>query len=237
MSLLELRNVVKAYQALRPLRVRSLTVTAGDVISIGGVDQPAAEVLVHLVTGAMLPDEGDIELFGRNTRSVTDSDAWLRSLDGVGIVSGRAVLIEAFTLLQNIAMPFSLEVDPIGAAILPQAVAVAEEAGLDAAAWNRPVGASPADAHMRAHLARALALGPQLLIAEHPSASLPRETVSRFAADLGAIARRRQLALIVVTADDMFAEALGGQRLGLEPATGELKPVGRLQRLRSFLRS
>ena len=48
---------------------------------------------------------------------------------------------------------------------------------------------------MRVHLARALALGPKLLIAEHPSAPLPRDTVAAFGADLAKAAQSRGLAL------------------------------------------
>jgi lipoprotein-releasing system ATP-binding protein len=235
-SLLDLRAIVKDYQALRPLRIRELSVHAGEVISLGGLDSQAAEIFVHLVTGAMLPDEGEIALFGQNTRSITDGDAWLRSLDGVGIVSGRAVLIEAFTILQNVAMPFSLDVDPINPSVLPQAMAVAREAGLDAATWDRPVGGTSAEAQMRAHVARALAQNPQLLIAEHPSATLPRDAAGPFGADLGRIARARGVALIVVTADEAVASALGGTRLVLDGATGNWRSPGVMQRLSSVLR-
>ena len=235
-SLLELRAIVKGYQALRPLRIRELDVHAGEVVSLGGMDAQAAEVFVHLVTGAMLPDEGDITLFGQLTRSITDGDAWLQSLDGVGIVSGRAVLIEAFTILQNVAMPFSLDVDPINPAVLPKATAVAREAGLEPAIWERPVGASAAEAQMRAHLARALAQDPRLLIAEHPSATLPREAAGPFGADLGRIARARGVALIALTADEVFAKALGGRRLILDGASGQWKPQGMIERLTGVLR-
>ncbi|MGH9387325.1 MAG: hypothetical protein ACRD2N_23915 [Vicinamibacterales bacterium] len=221
--LLDLQGIVKGYQALRPLRIRALRVHAGDLISLGGLDAQAAEVFVHLMTGAMLPDEGEIALFGRNTRSITDGDAWLRSLDNVGIISGRSVLIGAFTILQNVAMPFSLEVDPIHPAVLPQATAVASEAGLDSATWDRPAGGASAEAQMRAHLARALALEPRLLIAEHPTATLPRDAAAPFGRDLGRIARARGIALVALTADDACAAALGGQRLMLNGATGELK--------------
>ena len=48
---------------------------------------------------------------------------------------------------------------------------------------------------MRVHLARALALGPKLLIAEHASAPLPRQTVAAFGADLARAAQSRGLAL------------------------------------------
>lgn len=229
--LVELRGLVKEYQALRPLRLQALTVEPGDVLALSGLDAPAAEVLVHLVTGAMVPDAGEVSLFGQNTRAIPDGDAWLRSLDRVGIVSGRAVLIEAFTILQNIAMPFTLAVDPIDPAVLPQASAVALEAGLTAGqAAMTAVAASP-DVQMRAHLARALALDPRLLIAEHPTAMLPREAVPAFAADLGRIARQRGLALVALTADDTFATALGGRRLRLDGATGQLKPTSLLARL------
>ena len=73
---------------------------------------------------------------------------------------------------------------------------------------------------MRVHLARALALGPKLLIAEHPSAALPRESVAAFGADLGNVARARGLGLIAITADDSLAKAVGGTRLELVAATG-----------------
>lgn len=235
-SLLELRATVKDYQALRPLRIRELNVRAGDIVSLGGLDAQAAEVFVHLVTGAMLPDQGDIELFGQLTRSITDGDAWLQSLDGVGIISGRSVLIEAFSVLQNIAMPFSLDVDPINPAILPQATAVAREAGLDPATWDRPVGAASAESQLRAHVARALALDPRLLIAEHPTATLPRSAAGPFGADLGRIARARGVALVALTADDVFASALGGRRLLLDAATGNWKPASVFERLTRVLR-
>jgi predicted ABC-type transport system involved in lysophospholipase L1 biosynthesis ATPase subunit len=235
-SLLDLRDIVKDYQALRPLRIRALSVRAGEVISLGGLDAQAAEIFVHLITGAMLPDEGEIALFGQNTRSIPDGDAWLRSLDNVGIVSGRSVLIEAFTVLQNVAMPFSLDVDPINPAVLPHATAVAREAGLDSAAWDRPVGGASAETQLRAHLARALALAPKLLIAEHPTATLPRDAVGAFGKDLGRIIRSRGIALVALTADDAFAEALGGQRLVLNGATGDWKTAGVLERFKKALR-
>jgi predicted ABC-type transport system involved in lysophospholipase L1 biosynthesis ATPase subunit len=235
-SLLQLDGIVKDYQGLRPLRIQSLRVASGEVVSLGGLDAHAGEVFVHLITGAMLPDEGDVQLFGQNTRSITDGDSWLRSLDRVGIVSGRAVLIEAFSLLQNIAMPFSLDVDPINPSVLPRAVAVAREAGLDAAVWERPVGAVSPDAQMRGHLARALALDPRLLVAEHPTATMTRQTVAGFGADLARIARDRGLALVVITADEEFASAVGGSRLMLHGATGKLQQGSTLGRLRDALR-
>ena len=91
----------------------------------------AAETFVHLVTGATLPDEGDVTMFGQNTRAITDGDAWLKSLDRVGMITARGILIEAFSLLQNIAMSFTLDVDPIDPRIVPQAGALARDVGIE----------------------------------------------------------------------------------------------------------
>lgn len=231
LPLLDVQGLVKDYQALRPLRIRSLTLAPGDVLAVKGLDAIAAETFVHLVTGAALPDRGEIALFGQNTRSIADGEAWLRSLDRVGMVTSRGILIEIFSVLQNIAMSFTLEVDPIDPDVLPQAMALATEVGLDAADFDVPAGRVRPDAHMRIHLARALALGPHFLIAEHPSANLPRETVNAFGADLARLARSRGLALLALTADDELAKAIGGQRLELVAATGELKPIGFLKKL------
>ena len=230
-ALLEISGLSKDYQTLRPLRITSLVIRRGDIIAISGIDVLGAETFVHLVTGATLPEQGEVSLFGRNTRAITDSDAWLKSLDGVGMISARGILVEMFSVLQNIALSLTLEVDPIAPEFLPQATALAKEVGIAAALFDVAAGKVPADVQMRVHLARALALGPQLLVAEHPSASLPRETVAAFGSDLGKVARARGIALVAITADDSIAKAIGGSRLELVPATGELRAMSRIRRL------
>src|SRR5215204_5788978 len=170
MSLLEINALTKEYQqALRPLRVAQLTVDAGDVIAISGIDAPGAETFVHLVTGATLPDEGHVILFGRNTRDITDSEAWLKSLDGIGMITVRGILIGMFSVLQNIALSLTLDVDPIDPRVVPQAGALARAVGIDETQFDLPAGQLPPDVQMRVHLARALALDPRMLIAEHAS--------------------------------------------------------------------
>ena len=229
--LIDVKGLVKDYQGLRPLRIRDLAIAAGDVVAIDGLDAIAAEVFVHLITGATLPDSGDVSLFGRNTRSITDGEAWLKSLDHIGMVTARGILIDAFTVLQNVAMSLTLDVDPIDPRFMTEAGALAREVGLDAGGFDLPTGRTTGDIKMRVHLARALALGPRVLIAEHPSATLPRDSVAGFAADLARVARSRGLGLLALTSDDAFARGLGGQRLVLNGGTGDLKPVGLLKKL------
>ena len=111
-AVLEFAGVSKNYGGLRPLRIAELRVPAGDRVAILGFDQPTAEVFVNLATGATLPEAGDVSIFGLPTRKIEDSADWLATVDRFGIVSERAVLLDALTVIQNLAMPFTLEIEP-----------------------------------------------------------------------------------------------------------------------------
>jgi putative ABC transport system ATP-binding protein len=220
---LHIVNVRKNYQALRPLRLRALTIAAGERVAVSGLDAGAAEVLVNLVTGASVPDEGEVEMLGRSTASIADGDEWLASLDRFGIVSPRAVLLDSATLLQNLAMPFTLDIDPVPAGVASRATALANEVGLAPDLLRQPIAQLTPEIRMRAHLMRAVALNPQLLILEHPTAALPPQDRRRFGTDVVRIAEARSLATLIISEDAEFSRAAAHRTLALNGATGELK--------------
>ena len=221
---LRLANVRKAYQGLRPLRVRDLTIDAGQRVAVSGLDAGAAEVLVNLVTGASLPDEGEVAVLGRTTAAIADGDDWLSSLDRFGIVSPRAVLLDGATLMQNLAMPFTLDIDPVPANVASRVASLAIEAGLSGAVLQQPMAQLTPEARIRAHLVRAVALDPQLLILEHPTASLPAADRRPFGEDVARVAEARSLATLIVSEDQEFSRAAAHRQLALHGATGELTP-------------
>ena len=229
--LVEFLGVVKDYQALRPLRLVELRVAAGAVVSIGGIDALGAEVLVNLMTAAMAPDTGTVRLFGTSTAAIGDYDSWLAMLDGLGLLTDRAVLLGQCTVAQNLALPLTLAIDPIPADVRPRVAALAAEVGIAAEQLDVPVNDAAPAVVQRVRLARALALDPRLLVAEHPSAPLPRDAVAGFARDLAAIAARRGLGVLAISADKDFVRALGGTALTLDAATGVLTKPGLLARL------
>jgi ABC-type transporter Mla maintaining outer membrane lipid asymmetry ATPase subunit MlaF len=224
--LVELRDVVKDYRGLRPLRVARLQLHQGQSIALVGFDKVAAEVLVNLVTGAMLPDRGEVIAFGQPTQAITDADAWVTTLDRFGLVSDRAVFLDQLNAEQNLAVPFSLELDDLPAEVRHRVKLLAEEVGLAAEELRSPMANLNPAARVRVRLGRALALQPRVLLAEHPNAMLERADTAPFAADLARIIGQRSLGALVVTADTTFAQAVGDEVLTVQPATGELKPSG-----------
>jgi ABC-type lipoprotein export system ATPase subunit len=215
--------VSKDYRGLRPLRVDHLEVLAGDRVALVGFDQVSAEVLVNLVTGTALPDAGHILVFGRSTADIADASEWLAVVDGFGIVSERAVLLEGLTALQNLAMPFTLDVEPLREETRRRAGLLAEQAGLAVPLWECAVNTLSAGDKMRVRLGRALALDPKILLLEHVSAGLEAREALALAESIRTAAGRRGIAILAASADERFGRALAARVLWWEPATGRLR--------------
>jgi len=224
---LQISKVRKQYHGLRPLRIAELSIAAGERVALSGLDAGAAEVLVNLVTGASLPDEGEVIVTGRSTASIADGEDWLASLDRFGIVSPRAVLLDAATLLQNLAMPLSLEIEPVPPGIAEQVNALAREAGIDPVQLEKPIAALDAVTRARAHLARAVALEPSLLILEHPTAGFVAGDGASFGQAVASVAGARSLATLMISEDAEFSAAAATRRLALHGASGDLRPPRR----------
>ncbi|HVL67302.1 MAG TPA: ATP-binding cassette domain-containing protein [Vicinamibacterales bacterium] len=219
-----LAGIQKNYGGLRPFRLRALEVAAGERVALSGLDAATAELFVNLVTGATLPDAGTVETFGRATSEISDGDAWLASLDRFGLVSPRAVLLEGSTVQQNLALPFSLDIDEPEPDVVERVSALARECGIQADDLARPAAELPAHVRVRVHLARALALGPELLLIEHPTAEVTEVERGPLARDMAAVIGGRRASAVIITLDAPFAEAVAHRSLELQPATGALVP-------------
>ena len=216
-------GVIKAYGGLRPLRLRQLRVAPGEHVGLAGFDQATAELFVNLVTGATLPDEGTVTIFGRATSAITDSTDWLATVEHFGIVSERAVLLDGLTVVQNLSMPFTLEIEPPPDDVRMRATALGREAGLRDDVWDRPLAELDAVSRARVRLARALALDPVVLLLEHPTASVPPGEAPAYGRAIRELAARRNAALLALTADRPFAEAVAGRVLTLDASSGQLR--------------
>jgi ABC-type transporter Mla maintaining outer membrane lipid asymmetry ATPase subunit MlaF len=224
-ALIDVRGVSKNYGGLRPLRLAALTIGPGERIAITGLDAPAAEILVNVLTGATLPDEGEIRLFGRATSGISNPGDWLATLDRIGMVSPRAVLVEELTVEQGIAMAFTLSLDPVPEAIAADVARLGRDAGLGPAdLGTRLSNASPL-VKARCRLARSLATTPALLVLDHANALVP-DGAAAFGREIAALARTRGMAVIALTADEAFANAVADKVFALDAATGQLKARG-----------
>ena len=223
---IECVGIIKQYGGLRPLRIARLVIEPGDCVALAGFDAPAAEVFVNLITGASVPDEGEVRISGRSTRDIATDTEWLASLDRFGIVTERAVLLEGMSVAANLALPFTLAIDPMSDEVRVRVEALADEVGLSRSRLAAQASGMSGEERVRAHLARALGPGPEVLLLEHPTARLDAQGSEAIACTLKAVTSARRLAWVALTEDDQFARAAGGTRLRLKPATGKLVDEG-----------
>lgn len=221
--LVDLQAVTKAYGTAEPLRVGRLQVRAGDTVVLGGLAGAAAEMFVNLLTGAAVPDEGAVRIDGRDTRTIATDTEWLAALDRFGLVTLRAVLIDALPAAQNLALPLTLSIDPMAPDTRTAVERLADEVALSRRHLDTPVGRlAPADV-LRLHLARALAVEPALLLLEHPTTMLTSVADRQaFGTLVASVARRRRLGWMAISDDEDFADATGAERLTLRTASGQV---------------
>jgi ABC-type transporter Mla maintaining outer membrane lipid asymmetry ATPase subunit MlaF len=204
------------------MRVRDLHVPAGRITMLLGFDRPAAEVFVNLITGASLPDTGEVTSLGRPTRAIANSEEWLAFAERFGIVSDRIVLLDAMTVAQNLAISFDLDLEPVPPAIMTRVAALAAEVAIEQRQLDARVADSAPLLRSQIYLARALAFNPDVLVLEHPTANLEPAEAKSFAEIVRHVCGKRNLTTIGLLMDEAFAKATGGRLLTWQPATGEV---------------
>ena len=221
-TVIDVVGLRKEYGGLRPLRLQHLAIRRGERVVIAGLDAHAAETLVSLVIGASLPDEGEVIVFGGTTSSIASQPEWLPLLDRFGLVSDRAALLDSFSIAQNIAVPLTLEIEPLSPDTLDRVGRLAVDAGLDARSLPLRAGDVAPTVRLRVRLARALALDPAVLLLEHPTTTLSAVEIEAFANVVDEVARRRKLTVLAITQDRSFGRRIGDRRFVFRPATGAL---------------
>jgi ABC-type lipoprotein export system ATPase subunit len=222
MTVVEVTGLVKDYRGLRPLRLGSLRLSEGERVAISGLDATAAEVLVNLLNGAIVPDQGQVRILGRVTAEIENENGWLEFLNHFGIVTPRAVLLPASTVQQNLALPFTLAIDELPPDVDRRTRDLARLTGIEDRWLGQAMVEAPAAVHVRVHLARALALGPEILLLEHPTAQIDPADVRAFATTVRDVALARRLTLLALTEDRVFADVVAERAYRLQPGTGAL---------------
>jgi ABC-type transporter Mla maintaining outer membrane lipid asymmetry ATPase subunit MlaF len=218
-----------------PLLLQQLEIAAGAQLVLSGLDAAAAEVFVNLITGAALPDEGDVHVWGRDTREIATDTEWLSSLDPLGIVTRRAVLIEQLSIVSNLALPLTLAVDPVAPDVRERLERLARMAGLPAERLDAPAATLSGEERVRVHLARALAPEPALLVLEHPTEGLDARASTALGATLKQIGREMTLTWIALSNDAAFARATGAERRVVVRETGAVRGAGFWNRCRESM--
>ena len=195
----------------------SLDVSAGEAIVIRGANGSGKTTLLSILGGLDVPTKGSVVLGGREISRLRESELSNVRLHDVGFVFQTHNLIDDLTVEENVALPLRLARKPAD----DRVTTLLEAFGLTRLATRRPKEISVGEAQ-RVAVARALANGPKVLLADEPTAALDAKGTAAVL-DAFHLARTSYRAALVVATHD--AELKGLAALSYRLEEGELNPA------------
>ncbi len=197
---LEALDLRHSFGDLTVLHGVSLQVHPGEVVAVTGPSGSGKSTLLHLLGGLDVPDQGQIWWAGERADTLDTQARAVRRAGRVGLVFQHHYLLEDLSVLDNVLIPMRLagQSDP------PRAHALLARVGLSGREATFPDVLSGGE-RQRVAVARALASGPAVVLADEPTGSLDRANATNVAALLVALAREQGAGVLLVTHDDRLA--------------------------------
>jgi phospholipid/cholesterol/gamma-HCH transport system ATP-binding protein len=198
--IIQIRNLWTQFDQFVVHQDLNLEVRQGDILSLVGGSGSGKTTLLRQMLGLERPARGSVHVFGEDINNT--SSAHLQELrNRWGMLFQQGALFSALTALDNVAQP------------MRELRTLPEDLIRDAALLKLDmVGIEPADAQKmpadlsggmvkRVALARALALEPELLFLDEPTAGLDPDRSENFVELIRTLHREMRLTVVMVTHD------------------------------------
>ncbi len=202
MGMLRLENVSKRFHRGREEVVAldsvDLTVDPGEFVSIVGPSGSGKSTLLHLAAGLDKPDTGTVLLDGRDLAAMSVAQRARVRRTEIGFVFQFFHLIPTLSVAENVELPVLLDGKRGDVTKLIERVGLADRA-------SHLPGELSGGEMQRAAIARALAAGPRLILADEPTGNLDSATGADILAVLTEQVTDAGAALVMVTHDETAA--------------------------------
>jgi len=200
-------NLHKSYGAQKVLNGVTLSIEQGKTLAVLGRSGTGKSVLLRVIIGLAKPDSGAIRIQGEDI-SGRALDAMGEIRKKMGFLFQHAALYDSLTVGQNIAFPIEHHRGDMSKSERDDRVMqLLGEVGMEAARNKMPSDIS-GGMQKRVGLARALALDPQILLLDEPTAGLDPISSREIDELVLKLQREHQMASIVVTHDMLSAKTI-----------------------------
>lgn len=213
--MIEVRDVQKWIQngsrKVEILKGVSLTIPAGQFVAIVGASGSGKSTLLGLLAGLDTPSCGEIWLDGTPIHNLVETE--LAAVRGrkIGFVFQSYQLISTLTALENVLLPFELNVDGNG---LTKARALLDQVGLAERVEHYPIQLSGGE-QQRVALARAFVVDPPIVMADEPTGNLDSKN-GRLVLDLLLKRNKEEKTTLVLVTHDAEVAAQADRKIVLK---------------------
>lgn len=208
--LVQLMQVRKAFNLGSPIETEvlhgiDLTLCKGDFCAVMGPSGSGKSTLLNIIGLLDRPTAGQLKMGNAETTALNDSA--LTHLRGhmIGFVFQYHHLLTAFTALENVMLPMMAAQGFATPAMRIRAQELIASVGLSA--WqNNRAGNMSGGQQQRISIARALAMNPQLLLADEPTGNLDSQSADGVFELLRQFNREHNTTVLFVTHNAQFAK-------------------------------
>jgi len=202
----QVKSLSKSFGKQVVLKGISLEVGQGETLSVLGRSGTGKSVLLKLIIGLHKPDSGSIRVNGEDVTKLT-----LKELNEVrkkvGFLFQQAALYDSLTIEENVSFPLRRHSNLSDEESRKRVRELLASVGMEEDAHKLP-GELSGGMQKRVGLARALALEPEILLFDEPTAGLDPITAAEIDDLILRLQKERHMTSVVVTHDIHSARAV-----------------------------
>ena len=206
--MIQINKVKKTYRSgetsVQALRGVDLEIHSGEFLSIAGPSGSGKTTLLNLIGCLDKADEGSIRIDSIDVAEKSRKELALLRREKIGFVFQSFNLIPVLTAFENAAFPLSL----LGISeeeIRKRTMNILQEVGLEGMEHRKPAELSGGQ-QQRVAIARALIKGPEIVLADEPTANLDSKTGQDILELMEALNRNHNTTFIFSTHDQMVMD-------------------------------
>ena len=201
MSILEVSNLKKVYVTrfggtkVEALTNVNFTIEQGEYVAIMGESGSGKTTLLNILAALDKPTAGRVLLDGQDLGAIKDKEIAGFRRDHLGFVFQEFNLLDTFTIEDNIFLPLVLA-GMHYKEMLERLVPIAKKLGIEHILKKYPYEVSGGQ-KQRAAIARAMIIGPKLILADEPTGALDSKSSDELLRLFGEVNRQGQTILMV----------------------------------------